>query len=102
MVSGFLVNGPYALITTAVSADLGSHESLQVRTRLCVGMRVVMCQRPPIATRFLGGPVLHAGALVTNQQQQRGSHQLPHLVADLQSPSTNLFAHRATPRRWPQ
>lgn len=28
MACGFLVNGPYALITTAVSADLGSHESL--------------------------------------------------------------------------
>ena len=30
MLSGFCVNGPYALITTAVSADLGTHESLQV------------------------------------------------------------------------
>lgn len=29
MMSGFFVNGPYALITTAVSADLGTHESLQ-------------------------------------------------------------------------
>ena len=29
MVLGFLVNGPYALITTAVSADLGTHECLQ-------------------------------------------------------------------------
>jgi OPA family glycerol-3-phosphate transporter-like MFS transporter 1/2 len=28
MLSGFCVNGPYALITTAVSADLGTHESL--------------------------------------------------------------------------
>ncbi|KIZ03834.1 hypothetical protein MNEG_4124 [Monoraphidium neglectum] len=28
MACGFLVNGPYALITTAVSADLGTHESL--------------------------------------------------------------------------
>lgn len=28
MAAGFLVNGPYALITTAVSADLGTHESL--------------------------------------------------------------------------
>lgn len=28
MLSGFVVNGPYALITTAVSADLGAHESL--------------------------------------------------------------------------
>lgn len=26
---GVLVNGPYALITTAVSADLGTHKSLQ-------------------------------------------------------------------------
>ncbi|NWI16287.1 G6PT3 protein, partial [Crypturellus soui] len=29
IVCGALVNGPYALITTAVSADLGTHESLQ-------------------------------------------------------------------------
>ena len=28
MVAGFFVNGPYALITTAVSADLGSDQSL--------------------------------------------------------------------------
>jgi hypothetical protein len=31
MLTGFFVNGPYALITTAVSADLGTHDSLQVR-----------------------------------------------------------------------
>ena len=29
MACGYLVNGPYALITTAVSADLGTHKSLQ-------------------------------------------------------------------------
>ncbi|XP_071942356.1 glucose-6-phosphate exchanger SLC37A2-like [Antedon mediterranea] len=29
IVTGFFVNGPYALITTAVSADLGTHESLK-------------------------------------------------------------------------
>uniref|UniRef100_A0A1B6MD49 Sugar phosphate exchanger 3 n=1 Tax=Graphocephala atropunctata TaxID=36148 RepID=A0A1B6MD49_9HEMI len=29
MVAGLLVNGPYALITTAVSAELGTHHSLQ-------------------------------------------------------------------------
>ena len=28
-ICGILVNGPYGLITTAVSADLGSHESLR-------------------------------------------------------------------------
>jgi len=29
MITGLLVNGPYALITTAVSAELGTHKSLQ-------------------------------------------------------------------------
>jgi OPA family glycerol-3-phosphate transporter-like MFS transporter 1/2 len=29
IIVGFLVNGPYALITTAVSADLGTHHSLE-------------------------------------------------------------------------
>ncbi|KAG6557390.1 hypothetical protein Mapa_000659 [Marchantia paleacea] len=29
MIAGILVNGPYALITTAVSADLGTHSSLK-------------------------------------------------------------------------
>ena len=28
LIAGFLVNGPYALITTAVSAELGTHPSL--------------------------------------------------------------------------
>lgn len=29
LITGALVNGPYALITTAVSADLGTHKSLR-------------------------------------------------------------------------
>lgn len=29
IVVGILVNGPYSLITTAVSADLGTHQSLR-------------------------------------------------------------------------
>ncbi|GLU05523.1 hypothetical protein SLE2022_226200 [Rubroshorea leprosula] len=33
MVAGLLVNGPYALITTAVSADLGTHSSLKGTSR---------------------------------------------------------------------
>nr|KYP51516.1 Sugar phosphate exchanger 2 [Cajanus cajan] len=33
MVTGLLVNGPYALITTAVSADLGTHNSLRGDSR---------------------------------------------------------------------
>lgn len=32
-VTGMLVNGPYALITTAVSADLGTHSSLNGNSR---------------------------------------------------------------------
>ncbi|KAL2902996.1 putative glycerol-3-phosphate transporter 4 [Bienertia sinuspersici] len=33
MIVGLLVNGPYALITTAVSADLGTHSSLKKDSR---------------------------------------------------------------------
>lgn len=33
LVAGFLVNGPYALITTAVSAELGTHSSLGENSR---------------------------------------------------------------------
>ncbi|XP_041373277.1 glucose-6-phosphate exchanger SLC37A2-like isoform X2 [Gigantopelta aegis] len=33
LLCGSLVNGPYALITTAVSADLGTHKSLQGNSR---------------------------------------------------------------------
>ncbi|KAL9260192.1 putative glycerol-3-phosphate transporter 4 [Drosera capensis] len=33
MVAGLFVNGPYALITTAVSADLGTHSSLKGNSR---------------------------------------------------------------------
>lgn len=32
-ITGMFVNGPYALITTAVSADLGTHSSLQGNSR---------------------------------------------------------------------
>jgi len=33
ILSGFFVNGPYALITTAVSASLGTHECLRGNTK---------------------------------------------------------------------
>ncbi|RZR99666.1 hypothetical protein BHM03_00029254 [Ensete ventricosum] len=33
MIAGLFVNGPYALITTAVSADLGTHSSLKGNSR---------------------------------------------------------------------
>ena len=33
MIAGLFVNGPYALITTAVSADLGTHSSLRGNSR---------------------------------------------------------------------
>jgi OPA family glycerol-3-phosphate transporter-like MFS transporter 1/2 len=33
MIAGLFINGPYALITTAVSADLGTHSSLRGDSR---------------------------------------------------------------------
>ena len=40
LATGFLVNGPYALITTAVSANLGQHPSLEGR---CKALSTVIC-----------------------------------------------------------
>ena len=50
LVCGAIVNGPYALITTAVSADLGSHKSLKV----CAARHCVPCvDRLPGPSRAL-------------------------------------------------
>lgn len=39
-VVGLLANGPYALITTAVSADLGTHPVLKGSTRALATVRI--------------------------------------------------------------
>lgn len=44
MIAGFFVNGPYALITTAVSADLGTHESLAGELGLVFLLSPFVCQ----------------------------------------------------------
>lgn len=57
MVAGFFVNGPYALITTSVSADLGTHDSLAGgrggRGRL-LGVRLLRASRGQIACQITG------------------------------------------------
>lgn len=60
MLSGFFVNGPYALITTAVSADLGTHESLQgsekalaTVTAIIDGMGSIGAAAGPVLTGYI-------------------------------------------------
>ena len=60
MVAGFFVNGPYALITTAVSADLGSSESvkgnekaLATVTAIIDGMGSIGAAIGPMATGYI-------------------------------------------------
>jgi MFS family permease len=60
MTSGFFVNGPYALITTAVSADLGTHASLAGNekalatvTAIIDGMGSVGAALGPLATGYI-------------------------------------------------
>lgn len=59
MAAGFFVNGPYALITTAVSADLGSSESvkgekaLATVTAIIDGMGSIGAALGPMATGYI-------------------------------------------------
>jgi OPA family glycerol-3-phosphate transporter-like MFS transporter 1/2 len=42
LICGFFVNGPYALITTAVSADLGTHKSLKGNSRALASVTAII------------------------------------------------------------
>ena len=60
MAAGFFVNGPYALITTAVSADLGTHSSLTGNfkalatvTAIIDGMGSIGAAVGPMATGYI-------------------------------------------------
>lgn len=75
MLSGFFVNGPYALITTAVSADLGTHESLNGNakalatvTAIIDGMGSIGAALGPLMTGYIseiGGFNMVFGMLYT-------------------------------------
>ena len=62
MVAGMLINGPYALITTAVSADLGTHSSLKGNGRALATVTAIIdgtgslgAAVGPLLTGFLSG-----------------------------------------------
>nr|CAH0103494.1 unnamed protein product [Daphnia galeata] len=57
---GFLANGPYALITTAVSADLGTHPELKGSTRALATVTAIIDGTGSIGAAV--GPLI-AGAL---------------------------------------
>lgn len=62
MTAGMLINGPYALITTAVSADLGTHSSLKGNARALATVTAIIdgtgslgAAVGPLLTGFLSG-----------------------------------------------
>jgi len=63
LVTGVLVNGPYALITTAVSAELGQHPSLQGSSKALATVTAIIDGTGSIGAAI--GPFL-AGALTGN------------------------------------
>lgn len=56
LVTGVFVNGPYALITTAVSADLGTHGSLRGNTRALATVTAIIDGTGSVGAAF--GPLL--------------------------------------------
>ena len=60
MINGLVINGPYALITTAVSADLGGHESLKGNSKAMATVSAVIDGTGSIGAAL--GPFI-AGAL---------------------------------------
>jgi len=63
MIVGFFVNGPYCLITTAVSAELGQHPSLQGSSKALATVTALIDGTGSIGAAV--GPLL-AGALSSN------------------------------------
>lgn len=56
VVSGLFVNGPYSLITTAVSADLGTHKSLRGDSRALATVTAIIDGTGSVGAAF--GPLL--------------------------------------------
>jgi len=57
MISGIFVNGPYALITIVVSADLGTHSSLKGNSRALPTVTAIIDGTGSVGAA-LGGPLL--------------------------------------------
>ncbi|KAK9143108.1 hypothetical protein Syun_012508 [Stephania yunnanensis] len=55
-ITGIFVNGPYALITTAVSADLGTHSSLRGNSRALATVTAIIDGTGSVGAAF--GPLL--------------------------------------------
>lgn len=55
LILGLLVNGPYALITTAVSAELGTHHSLEGNSKALATVTAIID-----GTGSMGGLFFHS------------------------------------------
>lgn len=89
MIAGLFVNGPYALITTAVSADLGTHSSLKgdpralaTVTAIIDGTGSVGASLGPLLTGFISKKGWDAVFLMLTSCACMAGLLLSHLVKD--------------------
>ncbi|CAA2933532.1 glycerol-3-phosphate transporter 4 [Olea europaea subsp. europaea] len=112
MIAGLFVNGPYALITTAVSADLGTHSSLRGDSRALATVTAIIdgtgsigAALGPLLTGFLSTKgwdavfvMLTVGAftagllisqLVVTEVKEKFCKQMPSRQNDLAGPASH-------------
>ncbi|XP_011499610.1 PREDICTED: sugar phosphate exchanger 2 isoform X2 [Ceratosolen solmsi marchali] len=77
MLAGLLVNGPYALITTAVSAELGTHPSLGVDSKALATVAAIIDGTGSIGAAV--GPLL-AGFVSSQGNLKNGWHNVYYVL----------------------
>lgn len=90
MLAGFFVNGPYALITTAVSADLGTHESLAGNAKALATVTAIIDGMGSIGAAI--------GPMLTGYISQRGGFDGVFLMLYLSALTAGLLLVRLCSR----
>lgn len=85
-IAGVFVNGPYALITTAVSADLGTHSSLKGSSRAMATVTAIINGTGSIGAAI--GPLIAGYASMVSWDTVFGMLMVAALMAGL--PLTRL------------
>jgi OPA family glycerol-3-phosphate transporter-like MFS transporter 1/2 len=92
MASGFFVNGPYALITTAVSADLGTHESLQGNAKALATVTAII--------DGMGSLGAALGPMMTGYISQLGGFDLVFVMLYCSAIMAGLLLVKLAAREW--
>jgi len=92
MLGGFFVNGPYALITTAVSADLGTHESLQGNSKALATVSAIIDGMGSIGAAL--------GPMLTGYITSRGGFDMVFVMLYLSAGTAGLMLSKIAAREF--